>query len=90
MRTFLKAAAIAAAVSLAALAIIALPIAAFAQDAVSSVAPVAANTNVSIPWGDVIGQLGVDLLPWAGLALLTLITSLFRAPIKALVQKYRT
>jgi hypothetical protein len=55
----------------------------------SSVAPISDST-VTFGWGDFIGQLGMQLLPWAGLALLTVITGLLPAPVRAIVQKYRT
>jgi hypothetical protein len=49
-----------------------------------------ADTTVHFAWGDLIGQIGVDLLPWAGLALITVLTGLLPAPVKAIIQKYRT
>jgi hypothetical protein len=89
MRAFFKAAAFAAVLTVAAFAVALLPIVAFADTDISSIAP-AADTTVTVPWGDLIGQLGVDLLPWAGLALLTVITSLLPAPVRAIVAKFRT
>jgi hypothetical protein len=50
----------------------------------------APDTTVHVAWGDLIGQIGVDLLPWAGLALLTVLTSLLPAPVRAIVEKFRT
>jgi hypothetical protein len=87
MRAFFKAAALAAALALSPIPILA-PVVAFAQDASSSVA--SASTVVHFAWGDLIGQIGVDLLPWAGLLLLGMVTSLLPAPVRAIIQKYRT
>jgi hypothetical protein len=50
----------------------------------------APDTTVHVAWGDIIGQIGVDLLPWAGLALLTMIIGLLPAPVRAVIQKFRT
>jgi hypothetical protein len=78
MRTFLKVAALAVAIVL------------FAVPAFAQAVTAAQDTTVHVPWGDLIGQIGVDLLPWAGLALLTVVTSLLPAPVRAIVAKFRT
>lgn len=56
----------------------------------SSSAPVPASTVVSFDWGDFVGRLGSELIPWAVLLVIGVITSLLPAPVRAFLNTQRT
>ncbi len=56
---------------------------------VVALAQAAADTTVHVPYGDVIGQLGLEILPWVGILLLGLVIKILPAPVKAFLTQQR-
>ncbi len=50
----------------------------------------ASDTTVSLGWGDLIGAVGQQLVPWAALGFITLVMAILPAPVKVWFDSKRT